>query len=82
MLVTTTVQSVNTILQKYEWNFVFCNHSCIYRGEVLPTNGLVNISQLGNSTDNGLVCSTDQSEDGTPEGGWFNPDGTVLSTRS
>ena len=40
-----------------------------FGGENLPTNGLVNISQLGNSTETGLVCSTDQSVDGTPAGG-------------
>ena len=50
--------------------------------EVLPTNGLVNIGQLGQSPATGLVCSTDQSADGTPAGGWFNPDGTVLSSSS
>ena len=53
-----------------------------FGGENLPTNGLVNISQLGNSTETGLVCSTDQSVDGTPAGGWFNPDGTMLTTSS
>ncbi|CAI8037919.1 Receptor-type tyrosine-protein phosphatase F, partial [Geodia barretti] len=53
-----------------------------FGGMNLPTNGLVNISQLGNSTDTGLVCSTDQSADGTPAGGWFNPDGTMLSSSS
>ncbi|CAI8052760.1 Receptor-type tyrosine-protein phosphatase alpha [Geodia barretti] len=53
-----------------------------FGGMNLPTNGLVNISQLGNSTDTGLVCSTDQSGDGTPAGGWFNPDGTMLSSSS
>ncbi|CAI8037924.1 Receptor-type tyrosine-protein phosphatase F [Geodia barretti] len=53
-----------------------------FGGMNLPTNGLVNISQLGNSTDTGLVCSTDQSTDGTPTGGWFNSDGTMLSTSS
>ena len=48
----------------------------------LPTNGLVNISQLGNSPGTGLVCSTDQSGDGTPTDGWLKPDGTMLTTSS
>ena len=53
-----------------------------FGGMNLPTNGLVNISQLGNSIGTGLICSTDQSADGTPAGGWFNPDGSMLSSSS
>ena len=64
--------------------FVFCNHSLYlsFGVENLPTNDFVNIRQLGNSTDTGLVCSTDQSTDGTPTGGWFNPNGAMLSSSS
>ena len=51
-----------------------------FRGVNLPTNGFVNISQLGNSSDTGLVCSTDQSGNG--EAGWFNPDGSMLESSS
>ena len=51
-----------------------------FRGVNLPTNGFVNISQLGNSTDTGLVCSTDQSGNGAA--GWFNPDGSMLESSS
>ena len=46
----------------------------------LPTNSYVTISQLGNSTDNALVCRTDQSGDGG--GGWFNPSGAMVEFNS
>ena len=46
----------------------------------LPTNDFVSISQLGNSPDTRLVCSTDQSGDGAAA--WQSPDGTMLSSTS
>ena len=59
------------------------DHTAVYLnfgGMNLPTNGYVTISQLGNSTNNTLVCRTDQSGDGG--GGWFNPSGTMVEFNS
>ena len=47
-----------------------------FGGMNLPNNGYVTISRLGDSTDTGLVCRTDQS--GDAGGGWFNPSGAML----
>ena len=61
----------------------FWSHTAVYitfRGGNLPNHGYVNISHVGNTTDTGLVCSTDHSGDGTAA--WFNPDGTVIDTNS
>ena len=60
-----------------------CPHTAVYLqfgGMNLPTNGFVSISQLGNSPDTRLVCSTDQSGDGAAV--WQSPDGTTLSSTS
>ena len=46
----------------------------------LPSNDYITISQLGNSTDTGLVCRTDQSGDGS--GNWFKPSGSVMDSSS
>ena len=51
-----------------------------FGGMNLVTNGFVIISQLGNSTDTGLVCSTDQSGDGAAA--WQSPDGATLNSTS
>ena len=51
-----------------------------FGGMNLPNNGYVTISQLGNTTDTGLVCRTDQS--GDVGGGWFNPSGDMLGFSS
>ena len=51
-----------------------------FGGMNLPNNGYVTISQLGNTTDTGLVCRTDQS--GDAGGGWFNPSGDMLGFSS
>ena len=58
---------------------LFCLHTAVYitfRGSNLPNHGYVNISHVGNTTDTGLVCSTDHSGDGAAK--WFNPDGTRM----
>ena len=50
-----------------------------FGGENLPTHGYVAISQLGTTEDTALVCRTDQTSDGdNTEGGWFNPNGTMV----
>ena len=46
----------------------------------LPNNDYLTISQLGNDTDTGLGCRTDQPGDG--EGGWIDPSGTMLHSSS
>ena len=51
-----------------------------FGGMNLPNNGYVTISQLGNSTDTGLACRTDQS--GDADGHWFNPSGDMLGFSS
>ena len=51
-----------------------------FGGMNLPNNGYVTISQLGNSTDTGLACRTDQS--GDADGRWFNPSGDMLGFSS
>ena len=51
-----------------------------FGGMNLPNNGYVTISQLGNTTDNGLACRTDQS--GDADGHWFNPSGDMLGFSS
>ena len=64
------------ILFPYGPPAVFLN----FGGMNLLTNGFVNISQLGDSTDTGLVCSTDQS--GDEAASWQSPDGTTLNSTS
>ena len=52
-----------------------------FGGENLPTHGYVAISQLGTTEDTALVCRTDQAnccDGGNIEGGWFNPNGTMV----
>ena len=51
-----------------------------FGGMNLPNNGYVTINQLGNTTDTGLVCRTDQS--GDADGRWFNPSGGMLGFSS
>ena len=59
-------------------------HTAVYLnfgGENLPTHGYVAISQLGTTEDTALVCRTDQAnccDGGNIEGGWFNPNGTMV----
>ena len=50
-----------------------------FGGENLPTHGYVAISELGTTEDTALVCRTDQtSDEDNTEGGWFNPNGTMV----
>ena len=51
-----------------------------FGGINLPSNDYVTISQLGNDTNTGLVCRTDQSGDSS--GSWFNPSGSVVDSSS
>ena len=71
---------ISSTHQNYQFVITYIAYVAAYlslSGDIIPNHGYVGISDIGSTNDTALICHTIHPSHS--EGGWFAPDGTVVS---